>query len=502
MALPPPLRATDYRLPVTGRGQMNSVHGPAWSRRLRSGKSNADPVTVTTRAPGPLQELVQAYERKHGAAPNARAVWSMAQFVTLDSRQPKAHAAPTREELLAQWEAQSRRAETEALSAIPEATLGQRDPEAEVVLPSGAQIDQILATAVADAQRRRATFSRYELTRMISRHLPDFLGGLSGQQVTALLEELTDQALRPGGPCEVVLLTAPEMVPVPQAYRRAGGLSLWRRHGAEVYTTRAMLDTEARLLSAAAQLGAPRISPERAAAAIGADQARVEARLWREFAPSRAADAPDGAVGAVSDAAGAPDGAEPPLSSAGLADDQAQAAYGILISGRAIDILIGPAGAGKTRTVARIAEAWQSAGTGRVIGLTMSTNAAHTLAAEGIAESYNLAKFLGRGKDATRGAGHVPVRPGDLLIVDEASMVPTAVLAMVETIASKFGAKILLTGDPEQLAAPEAGGAMRLLADEHGYYQLSTVQRFDHEWERVASLRLRAGDADVLAEYD
>ncbi len=73
------------------------------------------------RAIGPrLQELITEYERKHGKAPNARAVWSMAQFVTLDSRPVKAHSAPTRAALLARWEAQSRRAETEALSTIPE----------------------------------------------------------------------------------------------------------------------------------------------------------------------------------------------------------------------------------------------------------------------------------------------------------------------------------------------------------------------------------------------
>jgi len=53
-------------------------------------------------------------------------VWSMAQFVTLDSRRAKAHSAPSRETLLAQWEAQSKRAETEALSAIPDAALGRR----------------------------------------------------------------------------------------------------------------------------------------------------------------------------------------------------------------------------------------------------------------------------------------------------------------------------------------------------------------------------------------
>jgi conjugative relaxase-like TrwC/TraI family protein len=240
-----------------------------------------------------LQELIGEYERKHHKVPNARAVWSMAQFVTLDSRQAKAHSAPAREALLVHWEAQSRRAETGALSAIPDTVLGRREPGADAGPPSGADLDRILAAA--DAQRSRATFSRYELTRMINRYLPDHLGGLSGEQVTRLLDELTTQALRPGGPADAVLLTAPEMVPVPEAYRRADGLSLWRRHGAEIYTTRAMLDTEARLLRAAAHNGAPKIAPERAAAMLGADRARVEARLWREHGHPGAADAPGGA---------------------------------------------------------------------------------------------------------------------------------------------------------------------------------------------------------------
>jgi len=61
---------------------------------------------------------------------------------------------------------------------------------------------------------------------------------------------------------------------------------------------------------------------------------------------------------------------------------------------------------------------------------------------------------------------------------------------------------ILLTGDTEQLSSVDAGGAMRLLAGEHGYYQLLTVQRFEQDWEREASLRLRASDSDVLADYD
>jgi len=449
------------------------------------------------RAIGPrVQELAEEYERKHGKAPNARAVWSLAQFVTLDSRRAKAHSAPARAALLAQWEAQSRRAETEALSTIPDAVLGKRTRRATGRPPAGKEVDRVLAAAVADAQRSKATFSRYELTRMINRHLPDFLGGLTGEQVTRLLDDLTDEALRPRGPAGTVLLTAPEMVPVPEPYRRADGLSLWRRHGAELYTTRAMLDTEARLLRAGAQTGAPRIAPQRAAAALGTDRTRVEARLWREHAHH------PGAAGAPESAADAPDGAAAPLSSAGLTDDQVQAAYGVLTSGRAIDILVGAAGTGKTRVVAMLAEAWRKTGTGRVIGLTTSTNAAHVLAAEGLTESHNFAVFLGRiaGSDETR--GHLPVRRGDLLVVDEASMVSTDDLAAVEDIATRRGAKILLTGDPGQLSAPQAGGVMRLLAEEYGYYQLSAVQRFEQDWEREASLRLRAGDADVLGEYD
>ena len=451
-----------------------------------------DQFSSRRRTIGPrVRQLIAEYERKHGRVPDARAVWSMAQFVTLDSRRAKAHSAPSRETLLAQWETQSRRAETEALSAIPDAVLGRRRAGRAARPPAGAELRRILAAAVAEVQRGKATFSRYELTRMINRHLPDHLGGLDGEQVTALLEDLTCQALRPGGSGETVLLTAPEMVPVPAAYRRADGLSLWRRHGAEIYTTRAMLDTETRLLRAAAQNGAPSIAPDRAAALLRADRARIEARLWREHGHPAA----PGAAGAAS-------GGEAPLSDAGLADDQAQAAYGVLTSGRAIDILVGPAGTGKTRTVARLAQAWRETGAGRVMGLTTATNAAHILAAEGLGDSHSLADFLGRIEGSDRTRGHLLVTPGDLLVVDEASMVSTTDLAAVEEIATRWGAKILLTGDTGQLSAPEAGGAMRLLAGEHGYYQLSEVQRFEQEWERSASLRLRAGDASVLADYD
>jgi hypothetical protein len=184
----------------------------------------------------------------------------MAQFVTLDSRRAKAHSAPPREALLARWEEQSRRAETEALSAIPEAVLDRSDATAEAGPPGGAQVDRILAAAVADVQQRKAAFSRYELTRTVNRYLPDFLGGLSGEQVTRLLEDLTDEALRPGGWCGTVLLTAPEMVP---------------GAGANTATRARSMRPAARVRRGAAQVTRPAGVMRRAAAGV-----RSAARAW------------------------------------------------------------------------------------------------------------------------------------------------------------------------------------------------------------------------------
>src|SRR5439155_22586519 len=64
------------------------------------------------------------------------------------------------------------------------------------------------------------------------------------------------------------------------------------------------------------------------------------------------------------------------------------------------------------------------------------------------------------------------------------------------------GAKISLAGDVSQLQAVENGGGMSLLAARLGYARLAEPVRFRHAWEQAASLRLRDGDASVLAEYD
>src|SRR5699024_5947164 len=50
------------------------------------------------------------------------------------------------------------------------------------------------------------------------------------------------------------------------------------------------------------------------------------------------------------------------------------------------------------------------------------------------------------------------MREGQLLILDEASMIATAQLAELSRQAERAGAKILMVGDPAQLESVEAGG--------------------------------------------
>jgi hypothetical protein len=136
-----------------------------------------------------------------------------------------------------------------------------------------------------------------------------------------------------------------------------------------------------------------------------------------------------------------------------------------------------------------------------VIGITPSQSARNTLAA-GVPVSYNSAQFLGHLPGRRGARGPVPIGPGTLLVIDEASMLSTLDLAELIAYAQARWAKIVLAGDTSQLQAVENGGGMSLLARTLGYARLARPARFRAAWEQQASLRLRDGDTAVLAEYD
>ena len=94
------------------------------------------------------------------------------------------------------------------------------------------------------------------------------------------------------------------------------------------------------------------------------------------------------------------------------------------------------------------------------------------------------------------------MRAGQLLIVDEASLAGTLTLDQLATQASpSAGAKLLLVGDHRQLSSVDAGGAFGLLANETNAVELTSLWRFDHQWEAQAGQQLRVGDTACLDTY-
>ncbi|MGH3614193.1 MAG: AAA family ATPase [Pseudonocardia sp.] len=203
-----------------------------------------------------------------------------------------------------------------------------------------------------------------------------------------------------------------------------------------------------------------------------------------------------------------------------LGVDQAAAVRGVLTSGARVETLVGPAGTGKSFVVGAIARGWTDPTTGgsaeggvprRVFGLATSQIATEVLTAEGL-NARNVAAWLAAQNRLTTGAGAGSPRPvdgdqalrlhaGDLVVVDESAMTDTAALAAIHHHVDTAGAKLLLVGDHRQLAAVGAGGGMDLIASSGARYELTEARRFTHDWERGASLRLRAGDDTVLREY-
>jgi ATP-dependent exoDNAse (exonuclease V) alpha subunit len=88
------------------------------------------------------------------------------------------------------------------------------------------------------------------------------------------------------------------------------------------------------------------------------------------------------------------------------------------------------------------------------------------------------------------------------VVVDEAATASTPKLGELFRLADEKDWRLVLVGDPRQFTAVGRGGMFAHLVNTYGAIELDQVHRFQHEWERQASLGLRTGDPTALAEYD
>jgi len=89
-------------------------------------------------------------------------------------------------------------------------------------------------------------------------------------------------------------------------------------------------------------------------------------------------------------------------------------------------------------------------------------------------------------------------------MVDESSLAGTFTLDELVSAATTAGSKILLLGDHAQMSSVEAGGAFSLLVKDRGDLvpELTDIRRFSSEWEKAASIQLRAGNTSAIAAYE
>jgi len=273
-----------------------------------------------------------------------------------------------------------------ALSAVHEqvaAFAAERTGRARAVLDDAAK-RTAARIAVAEVQKQHAVWSMAQLRFEVHRAFPVLKPGADGE---AVVTEVAKLAVSGRASTGVVQVTAPDVTDVTGlGVRASDGGSIYRPPNEERYCTLAHLDIEEQILAAARRTVPQLISEERARAAAGRT---------------------------------------------GLTAEQRDAVVMMLTAAAATTVLIAPAGAGKSHTMAEFARLWTSFTGRRVIGLTTSTNAARVLAHEGLAESYNIAEFLGKTEGSDELRRPVPLHQDDVLVLDEASQLGTSDLAMI-----------------------------------------------------------------------
>jgi len=228
-----------------------------------------------------------------------------------------------------------------------------------------------------------------------------------------------------------------------------------------------------------------------------------ESVLDRALTTQAIVDQEDGLIG-WADRRLAYDGADEPeaASRSALAMNVAQVAAAAAVAGYDdLVLVVGPAGTGKTTALAPAVEQLRADGRA-VFGVAPSATAAEVLHLETGVVADTLDKLLIEYRLTRPPDQRYDLPVGTTVIVDEAGMMPTAKLAELADLADVKGWRVALVGDPLQFSAVGRGGMFGLLINTFGAIELDRVHRFNNEWERDASLRLRRGDVDVADDYE
>ncbi|MGV1005701.1 MAG: MobF family relaxase [Candidatus Nanopelagicales bacterium] len=393
---------------------------------------------------------IAEYVARYGRQPSRTTVIKLRAQATLATR-PEKHLHSLAE-LTGAWRSRAARLlDEDPTQWARNLTTG---PPAQVLRASDVPLDligDVGVRVVSAVSEKRATWRHWNLWAEAARQTMGwrFATVEDREAITPMIVEAAEG--------RSIALTPGEVALSPAEFRREDGTSVFRPRHSVVYSSLETLAAEDRLLEGA---------EDRTAAVVPAKVVRAVAGR--------------------------------PVHGQRLSDQQAAALTAIVTSGRRVDLLVGPAGAGKTTAMRALRSAWSiEHGTNSVVGLAPSAAAAQVLADDiGIA-CENTAKWLHEYDNDRAGFAK-----DQLVIVDEASLASTHTLDRLAAIAAGAGAKLLLVGDWAQLQSVDAGGAFSLLASARDDTpELRDIHRFTHQWEKTASLDLRDGRAEAISAY-
>jgi conjugative relaxase-like TrwC/TraI family protein len=427
-------------------------HNPAWELECVPESLIGEFSSRSRRIDEETDRLITEHVARHGHRPSATRIIELRAKATLETRPEK--VIRSLHDLTSEWRG---RAQT-ILGASP-VEWARRVTARPVARPTLRAddiplhvVEEVGVSVVGAVSEKRSTWRHWNLWAEASRQTMGWRFA-TVEDREAVIGMVVDAAK-----LESLRLTPPELATSPEVFRRQDGSTVFRPRHSVVFTSAELLAAEDRLLAR---------SEDRTAPGLGRDVIERVARQEHL-----------------------------------LSTEQVETLAQIAVSGRQVDLLVGPAGAGKTTAMHALMSAWTTVhGTGSVVGLAPSAVAAQVLAEDLGIGCENTAKWL-HDHDHGQDGGWTQFRSGQLVIIDEATLAGTLALDRITALAAAAGAKVLLVGDGAQLESVEAGGAFPLLVSARpDTPELTEVHRFTHEWEKTASLDLRVGRTEVISTY-
>lgn len=461
------------------------------------------------------EEAFAAWEAEHGKKIPAKVRASIEQTLWRQTRQPKDKTSKNLNQRIVEWKQRAAQAGLDLPSMLETALNSTPDPDtnglsatsenlvsAATALTLEGHGDEIANGIVGLMQNSKSTWTIANL-RAEAERMTRGVRCASVEQRRALVDAIVDKAVEHSVELSQSHRYDLSGIATLDAQLTVRGKSLFDDDYSRVFTSAHILQREQFILDATTASG-PLIEHDQARALLAA----ASDRQTRE-------------------------------KGFGFAADQIDAALHVVSDGKALSAIVGPAGTGKTTTMAALKSAWEHVyGHDTILGLTTSAQAASVLSQEIDAHAHTVAKWLyetigdGHQRRATDIAALNTVladpktnvlqrqsarrrlvkllarheqwqlREGQLIILDEASMTGTLDIATITQQVRDAGAKLLLVGDPAQLDAIDAGGTLGMLERKGLATHLTSVWRFTNDWEKDASLALRAGHPDIIKTYD